>query len=125
MNAWINDLMSLKLNMKQSSKVFQLAAGLLDELSVTSIGLFRDPTCNMSAEHIVNMSKGFIQSELSLYGTSYQQYKTVKSGSTSVHPKERAVGTRIELKRDRGSNIAIPRMIQCANMYQSVNRSVH
>lgn len=124
MNSWVNDLNALKLNMKESSKVFQLAADLVNELTTTNIGLFGDPECDMSAEHIANMSKDLIQSELSLYGTSYRYKKTVKSGSSYVHPKERAIGTRIEMNRDRGSSIAIPRTIQSICQYVPISESL-
>lgn len=114
---WAKKLIALKLNTKQSTSVFQLVINLVDELTIRNVELLRDSENEMSAEYITTVSSDLLKSELSLYTTTYRANKTLSSDSMYVHPEERAIGTRMELKRDKTVNIAIPRLVQSPCQY--------
>lgn len=124
METWVTEINSLKLNAKESTKIYQLVTSLVDKLTATNVELFRDPNSDMTAEHIANMSSDLIKSEISLYETSYKFNKTIRSGLSYIHPEERAIGTRVELKRDRNSNTAIPRTLQSTCQYVPITQSL-
>lgn len=121
--AWASQLALLGLNTTETTKVFQLVAELVDKLTLTNVQLFHDSN-RMSPEYIANASGDLVKSELSLYTTAHKLNKKNSSGSLYVHPQERAIGTRIELKRDRNINMAIPRVIQSTCQYIPISESL-
>lgn len=105
--------------------MFQLASKLVDELTLTNIELFRNPDNSMAPEYVANVSNDLVRSELSLYTTAHKLNKRFKTSSFYVHPQERAIGTRIEMKRDRRVNVAIPRTIQSTCAYIPISESLN
>lgn len=123
-SSWIGDLNSMKLNRKESVIIFNLVNGLIGEFSDALIGLLGDSHNGMTCTQLVNTMKDLVQSEFSLYNTDYKFNKTVCSNSSYVHPEERVVGTRYELKRDKNTNISVPRLIQSTLQYVSIVKTL-
>lgn len=120
----IGNLNSLKLNRKESIVIFNLVNGLIEEFSESLIGLLGDNHSRMTCTQLVNTTKDLVQSEFSLYDTNYKFNKTVSSNSLYVHPEERVVGTRYEMKRDRDTKISVPRLLQSSLQYVPIVKTL-
>lgn len=112
------------LSQTNSLKMFNLVSNLVDELTGTNIDLIHDSENDYTAEHIITMCRDIISSEISVYETAYKFNKKISSSASYVHPEERAVGTRIELKRDPKTKIAVPRTIQSTCQYIPIRQSL-
>lgn len=104
---WIQDLSSLKLNTKESVSVFQLISNLIDKMNNVNIELLRDPENSMTPENTLSATRDLIRSEINMYDTRYKFEKKISSGAFYVHPIEKAVGTRYELKCSGDSKVTI------------------
>lgn len=122
---FVKEVNSMELSRKNSSKIVQLVSSLVDELSDTNIGLINDTQNDYSSRHVIDMCRDIITSEISLYETAYKFHKKISSSASYVHPEERAVGTRIELKQDPNTKIAIPRTIQSTCQYVPIRESLN
>lgn len=113
------------LSQKNSSKMFKLVSSLVDELTDTNIDLINDSQNDYTAEHVITMCRDIISSEISVYETTYKFNKKISSSVSYVHPEERAVGTRVELKHDPNTKIAVPRTIQSTCQYIPIRESLN
>lgn len=114
----------MEINTKDKVKVFNLAGNLVEELNNINIKILDDPENDFAPVHILNTTNNLVHSELNLYETAYKFNKKVRSNSAYVHPEERVIGTRIEMKRCSKSNIAIPRMIQSTFQFVPITKTL-
>lgn len=125
LSSWIKEIISMKLNTKTTTKIFQLSSKLIDETSDINIELLSD--LGDETETIVkqiNLTKDMIHSEFSLYNNRYKFNKQLGLMSSYVHPEERAVGTRYDMKLDRNEKIAIPRLIQSTCQFIPITKTL-
>lgn len=123
LETWANSINSMEINTKDKVKVFNLAGNLVEELNNINIKILDDPENDLAPVHILNTTNNLVHSELNLYETAYKFNKKVRSNSAYVHPEERVIGTRIEMKRCSKSNIAIPRMIQSTFQFVPITKT--
>lgn len=123
--SWIAELSSMKISRKDTLIMFGLARGLIDQITDTNLSIIDDQDNKLSAQQVISTTTQIVQSEFHLYNNRYRFTKTVDSNSLYVHPEERAVGTRYEMKRDRDHNYAIPRLIQSTCQYVPITNTLH
>lgn len=121
---WARDVNSLNINVKESTKIFQLTGKMIEQINAVNIELVLDPHNETSPERIMSMTKDLVQSEISLYATEYKFRKKISSTSSYVHPEERAIGTRYEMKRLRNDKIAIPRCVPSTLQFVRITETI-
>lgn len=122
--AWTNSVNSMKINIKEKVKVFDLVGELIETLNEINIEIFRDLTTDTAPAHALLTTNNLVHSEISLYETAYKYNKKISSSSTYVHPIEKAIGNRFEMKRCPKSNVAVPRLIQSTFQFIPITKTV-
>lgn len=121
---WTKELLSLKLGDKESTRVFKLVGDLIGQIHTVNSDLLAEPNNDMSAQYIVNTTNNLVQSELSLYNTAYKHRKKIGANALYVHPVEKAVGTRYEMKMNKARRIAVPKLIQSTMQFVPITESL-
>lgn len=122
--SWTREILSLKLNQKESNQIFQLVGNLIEEIYTVNVDVLSDPNNEMSPRLIASMTKDLVRSELSLYDTAYKYQKKISASSLYVHPEEKAIGTRYEMEMNKQRGIAIPRLIQSKMQFVPITESL-
>lgn len=119
---WIDKIIQLGLNQKQSNEIFKLCGCLLEKFTEHNIELSTE--LNLSIGEVMNLSTEFVKEKLSSYDTTFKYKKKVAESQLFVPPVEKCLGTRIEMKRCKESGVAVPRVIQSKMQYVSILDSI-
>lgn len=106
---WSKDLNLLGLNLTNTANIFQMTMNLIEKLSSTNIEI-----CQRNQESfdtILKNTEKTVLNELKSFQNRYKYKKTISSGASYVHPIEKVIGTRFEMRSDKVSQHSIPRLI--------------
>lgn len=94
------------------TSIFNTVGKLIDKITLTNIDLLRHCVPDSSIENIINTTSLIVSSEISMHDSLYKFGKNMMDRASYVHPEERAISSRYEMKVDKISKISIPRLIQ-------------
>lgn len=121
---WTNQLISMKLNNKDLTKIYQLTTSLIEQFSNINNELIDDVENSIAPKRITGMLKELVLSEFSLYNTAYKVNKTIIGNDFYVDPEERAIGTRFEQRRDKKTGHIFPQLIQSIAFYVPIVQTI-
>lgn len=97
---------------------------MIDKITLTNIDLLRHSEQGTNIENMINTTSVIVKSEICMYDSQYKFWKNMMLGSTYIHPQEKAIGTRYEMKVDKTSKISIPRLIQSICQYVPITEQL-
>lgn len=125
LEAWIKKLnSSVNINTKNRVIFFDLVSELIEKLNNANIEIVLDSDINSTPECALVTINNIVQSELSLYSTAYKFNKNIRLNSSYVHPEEKAIGNRFEMKRCPESSLAVPRLIPSTFQFVSITKTL-
>lgn len=83
---WIDKIIQMGLNQKQSNEIFKLCGCLLEKFTEHNIEL--STQLNLSFGEVMNLSAEFVKEKLSSYDTTFK-YKKKSSGKPIICPSSR------------------------------------
>lgn len=117
----------VELNLKQAdvNLIFKLCAILVENLNKFSSKLIDDDN-GMSTPQVLQTTTDVVRSRIFKVRTAYLREQNIVSNQFYVAPKDTAIETRYELKKNlkNGSVIKVPRLIQTKFPYISIIKTV-
>lgn len=111
----------IQLDLKQSdtSSIFKLCSDLISCVQDMNLKLIEDDN-GMSPPQALQVTDRLVRNTIFQKASTYKRHKIIKSNELYVSPKEVAIGTRFELKKQNKPKAKIPTLIQSSFEYVSI-----
>lgn len=125
-NSFNNKLLSMELPTTKKTEILELVGDLIVKLSTTITNLYHSSKKDSGQiVNIIDIAKDLVCSELGVYRTKYRHDKNISSRSSYIHPEERAIGTRYEMKMDPvNKTCSIPRLVQSSCQFVPITKQI-
>lgn len=120
---FIVDIIGFGLEYETTDKIFKLIVSLVKKVNSVNVKLIN------SHEHadvsiLLESSMNYVCEKLDELNSCYKRRKRNQIDPLYIPPEERAVGTRVELRREFGNSAALPKIIQNTFQYIPITETL-
>lgn len=119
----VSEVHSYGLKYKTVDCLFKLFGKLVREVSNINISLIQSGD-GVNALEVIDSTSDFLCNKIRDHDSKYKRQQKNEADCFYVKPEERAVGAHYEMKRERGSNLALPKLVQSKFQYVPITETL-